>query len=313
MLTKPLHCFILHCTILHPFLTWCVSFQSPWWPWSPPGGWWWIWVRRLPSGVPPGVSPSQGYTGYTMQSQSPTTPGKSVCSTSIDISITGIFTLKTRVKWDYKIDPPSPPISRYVQKSRDTLLITDVAREDRGMYQCVVTSRPGYTVQTASLLLLGASSPMLSYKFEPRTMQPGPPLSLKCVAAGNPPPQFKWELDGFPLPENERWVFLGLNEWRYVIRCSPDSKLLHMKFTPDWNFVFCFLVIIVIPWPSLIKDPLNLPFQTNNYWSGNSTGYHKIFVAVSFFIHFQDNYFCSSISWRFCCCYFFNCALSILI
>ena len=101
---------------------------------------------------------------------------------------------------------PLPRDTRYSISSRDTLIISSVGREDRGMYQCVVTSRPGYSVQSAAILLLGASSPVLAYRFEPRTLQPGPALSLKCVAAGNPPPQFKWALDGFPLPENERFV-----------------------------------------------------------------------------------------------------------
>ena len=48
------------------------------------------------------------------------------------------------------------------------------------------------------------SSPELHYRFQEQTLQPGPSVSLKCVATGNPPPQFIWTLDGFPLPENER-------------------------------------------------------------------------------------------------------------
>lgn len=35
-------------------------------------------------------------------------------------------------------------------------------------------------------------------------MQPGPSVSLKCSAAGNPTPQISWLLDGFPLPQNDR-------------------------------------------------------------------------------------------------------------
>lgn len=31
-------------------------------------------------------------------------------------------------------------------------------------------------------------------------MQPGPSVSLKCSATGNPTPQISWNLDGFPLP-----------------------------------------------------------------------------------------------------------------
>ncbi|GLG93649.1 Down syndrome cell adhesion molecule-like protein Dscam2 [Gryllus bimaculatus] len=35
-------------------------------------------------------------------------------------------------------------------------------------------------------------------------MQPGPSVSLKCIAAGNPTPHFSWTLDGFPLPTSDR-------------------------------------------------------------------------------------------------------------
>lgn len=31
-------------------------------------------------------------------------------------------------------------------------------------------------------------------------MQPGPTVSLKCSASGNPTPKIVWLLDGFPLP-----------------------------------------------------------------------------------------------------------------
>ncbi|GLH11406.1 Down syndrome cell adhesion molecule-like protein Dscam2 [Gryllus bimaculatus] len=37
-------------------------------------------------------------------------------------------------------------------------------------------------------------------------MQPGPDVSLKCVATGQPTPQMHWSLDGFPLPHGERFV-----------------------------------------------------------------------------------------------------------
>lgn len=43
------------------------------------------------------------------------------------------------------------------------------------------------------------ASPELLYWFSEQTLQPGPTVSLKCVATGNPPPQFIWTLDGFPV------------------------------------------------------------------------------------------------------------------
>lgn len=43
-------------------------------------------------------------------------------------------------------------------------------------------------------------APQLIYKFIEQTMQPGPSVSLKCSATGNPTPKIIWHLDGFPLP-----------------------------------------------------------------------------------------------------------------
>ncbi|VVC97977.1 unnamed protein product [Leptidea sinapis] len=50
------------------------------------------------------------------------------------------------------------------------------------------------------------SKPELVYWFSEQTLQPGPSVSLKCVAMGHPPPQFSWLLDGFPIPSNSRFV-----------------------------------------------------------------------------------------------------------
>ncbi|KAG8230368.1 hypothetical protein J437_LFUL011494 [Ladona fulva] len=44
------------------------------------------------------------------------------------------------------------------------------------------------------------------YKFIQQTLQPGPDVSLKCIATGQPTPQIQWTLDGFPLPQNERFM-----------------------------------------------------------------------------------------------------------
>ena len=49
------------------------------------------------------------------------------------------------------------------------------------------------------------SKPPLLYRFPEQTLQPGPSVSLKCIAKGNPPPRISWSLDGFPLPQNERY------------------------------------------------------------------------------------------------------------
>lgn len=43
--------------------------------------------------------------------------------------------------------------------------------------------------------------------FSSQTLEPGPSLSLKCIAGGNPLPQITWKLDDAPLPESPRVRF----------------------------------------------------------------------------------------------------------
>lgn len=78
------------------------------------------------------------------------------------------------------------------------LIIRKVQKEDQGMYQCFV-SNEWEQVGAVAELHLGDALPELIYWFSEQTLQPGPTVSLKCVATGNPPPQFTWTLDGFPV------------------------------------------------------------------------------------------------------------------
>ncbi|XP_045464508.1 Down syndrome cell adhesion molecule-like protein Dscam2 isoform X3 [Harmonia axyridis] len=90
--------------------------------------------------------------------------------------------------------------------SSETLMINNVGREDRGMYQCVIRRAEGDTAQAAAELQLGDAPPMLIYSFIEQTLQPGPAVSLKCSASGNPTPEISWSLDGFQLPSHGRFV-----------------------------------------------------------------------------------------------------------
>ncbi|XP_065348547.1 cell adhesion molecule Dscam2 isoform X2 [Cloeon dipterum] len=83
------------------------------------------------------------------------------------------------------------------------LVVRPVRREDKGMYQCVARSDDGATAQAAAELTLGDAPPSMLYSFIEQTMQPGPSVSLKCSAAGNPTPSIEWRLDGFTLPPTD--------------------------------------------------------------------------------------------------------------
>ena len=60
------------------------------------------------------------------------------------------------------------------------------------------------------LIFFADTLPSLSYSFIDQTLQPGPLVSLKCSASGNPTPRITWTLDGYALPSNDRYSFGNL-------------------------------------------------------------------------------------------------------
>ncbi|KAK7792151.1 hypothetical protein R5R35_000418 [Gryllus longicercus] len=113
----------------------------------------------------------------------------------------GLLAPPPLISW-HKDGRPLPGPGRNAER----LVLAAVGREDRGMYQCIARRAEGETAQAAAELQLGDAPPVLMYSFIEQTLQPGPPVSLKCSAAGNPTPTITWTLDGFPLPSNPRFV-----------------------------------------------------------------------------------------------------------
>ncbi|XP_067138815.1 cell adhesion molecule Dscam1-like isoform X2 [Centruroides vittatus] len=106
------------------------------------------------------------------------------------------------VLWRKDLNPLSLS-SRVILVSRDVLKLESVQREDKGMYQCFVYNDLE-SAQGTTELNLGDDTPEFQEVFPPQTIQPGPSLSLKCVATGNPLPQIIWKLDDSSIPENHR-------------------------------------------------------------------------------------------------------------
>ncbi|XP_063599525.1 hemicentin-2-like [Penaeus indicus] len=107
------------------------------------------------------------------------------------------------VSWYYN-GSPVVGSGRVVAAGRQ-LIVSGVNRDDPGMYQCQAI-RGTRAAQQAAQLMLGDSAPVLHYRFIEQTIQPGPPVSLKCSAGGNPTPTITWTLDGLPIPQTERVV-----------------------------------------------------------------------------------------------------------
>ncbi|XP_055923956.1 cell adhesion molecule Dscam2 isoform X1 [Eupeodes corollae] len=82
--------------------------------------------------------------------------------------------------------------------SKTTLMVQNVGRNDKGVYQCLVGNHKA-SAQAMAELKLGDTVPEMIYRFIEQNVRPGPLISLKCSASGSPPPQFSWFLDSQPL------------------------------------------------------------------------------------------------------------------
>ncbi|VVC95270.1 unnamed protein product [Leptidea sinapis] len=93
-----------------------------------------------------------------------------------------------RLEWLHNGAPVSSGVSGgrvQVQSGGGQLVIAAVTRADRGVYQCMARNERD-SAQASAELRLGV-------------LRPGQVVTLKCSAAGSPPPHFSWLLDGQPL------------------------------------------------------------------------------------------------------------------
>ncbi|XP_068223029.1 cell adhesion molecule Dscam1-like isoform X2 [Palaemon carinicauda] len=78
-----------------------------------------------------------------------------------------------------------------------SVVIEDVRRDDRGMYQCLVSNLEG-TAQGSAQLKLGDAAPQWLDTSGPQVVSPGATVTLVCVVQGSPPPALSWTLRGLP-------------------------------------------------------------------------------------------------------------------
>ncbi|KAG0429933.1 hypothetical protein HPB47_023142, partial [Ixodes persulcatus] len=84
-----------------------------------------------------------------------------------------------------------------------SLGVRPVAREDAGMYQCLVKNDQD-SAQGAARLKLGFSAPTFLSVFSEQSAEPGRGVSLQCSATGSPMPRITWSLDGTSLAADPR-------------------------------------------------------------------------------------------------------------
>lgn len=90
--------------------------------------------------------------------------------------------------WWLKDGQPLRTGSRVRLLQADHVHITNVIKDDHGMFQCFVKNEHDVAHGVAEISL-GEVAPQLLYRFIEQTMQPGPSVSLKCSTSGNPTPQ----------------------------------------------------------------------------------------------------------------------------
>ncbi|CAH1168788.1 unnamed protein product [Phyllotreta striolata] len=129
----------------------------------------------------------------------------------------------SQISWLHNGKPIAPDNRVEVTAEPPRLTIKSLTKEDRGMFQCIVSNNWDQA-QAIAELDMGDAGPELAYWFSEQTLQPGPTVSLKCVATGNPPPQFMWTLDGFPIPDHPRFL-VG----QYVT--IQDDVISHVNIT----------------------------------------------------------------------------------
>jgi hypothetical protein len=52
------------------------------------------------------------------------------------------------------------------------------------------------------------AAPQILHTFNEQTLVPGPLVTLKCAAIGNPTPDITWTLDRYPMPITDRLASL---------------------------------------------------------------------------------------------------------
>ena len=89
---------------------------------------------------------------------------------------------------------------RFSEPSKASYIIIKISRNDIS----TLSVKFRITETSQNKIIFSDAMPALLYKFSEQTLQPGPSVSLKCIAKGNPPPTLEWLLDGFPIQRSER-------------------------------------------------------------------------------------------------------------
>lgn len=126
----------------------------------------------------------------------------------------------TQVTWLHNTKPVAPDGRLEVMADPPRITIKQLSKDDRGMYQCVVSNNWDQ-MQAIAELDMGDAGPELNYWFSEQTLQPGPTVSLKCVAAGMDG-EFKSSRVCLKAPTSLQFHLRGPRAFLSAAICIPD-------------------------------------------------------------------------------------------
>ncbi|KAG1650333.1 Down syndrome cell adhesion molecule-like protein Dscam2 [Nymphon striatum] len=107
------------------------------------------------------------------------------------------------VVWNFNGKPLTESNGAIITKRK--LKISSANGDNEGMYQCMVKNE-WESMQTAAQVLLGDMIPEFTETFKSKKLQPGPSISLKCMAGGRPEPKISWKFNGKILTKDNKYV-----------------------------------------------------------------------------------------------------------
>lgn len=126
-----------------------------------------------------------------------------------------------------------------------------------------------------------ASGPTFLDKFTDQTLEPGPSVSLRCIASGHPLPQVTWLVNGQPVPDHTRfrtgdYVTRDLVVVSYVNISSvtaQDGGIYVSIFFPFFFSLFAYFSLyfcLLLPFSLLSSFPLSILSLVVTSWSRDS-------------------------------------------
>ncbi|KAG1650320.1 Down syndrome cell adhesion molecule-like protein Dscam2 [Nymphon striatum] len=188
------------------------------------------------------------------------------------------------VVWNFNGKPLTESNGAIITKRK--LKISSANGDNEGMYQCMVKNE-WESMQTAAQVLLGEQCiptyklrawshttyypklanmiPEFTETFKSKKLQPGPSISLKCMAGGRPEPKISWKFNGKILTKDNKYV---LREKKMAIGSVKSILVIKNVRSFDGGEYMC-TASNEVGFVSLTSIPHTQYFQLSGYYVRN--------------------------------------------